>query len=72
MILSIAVVAIPATGSLLSLLFWVAVLAVILVAVIAILRQTGIVIPPIVRIVFWALVSIFLIVLLFKLFGVIV
>lgn len=51
-------------------MFWVAILAVVFVAIVAIVRQTGIVIPPIVRIIFWALVSIFLIVLLFKLFGV--
>ena len=61
---------VPAAGSLMGILFWVAVLAVVFVAIVAIVRQTGIVIPPIVRIIFWALVSIFLIVLLFKLFGV--
>lgn len=64
-----AAFAVPSAGSLMGILFWVAILAVVFVAIVAIVRQTGIVIPPIVRIIFWALVSIFLIVLLFKLFG---
>lgn len=70
MLAILAAFAIPSSGSLMGILFWVAVLAVVFVAIVAIVRQTGIVIPPIVKIVFWALVSIFLIVLLFKLFGV--
>lgn len=65
----LAAIAVPSSGSLLGLLFWVAVLAVVFVAIVAIVRQTGVVIPPIVKIIFWALVSIFLIVILFRLFG---
>lgn len=65
-------VALPAAGGLLGLLFWVAVFAVIVVAVVAIIRHMGIAIPPVVVIVFWALLSIALIILLFRLFGVLV
>lgn len=63
-------VAVPAgSGSLLALLFWVAVFAVVIVAVVAIIRHLGIQIQRIVVIVFWALLSIALIVLLFRMFG---
>jgi hypothetical protein len=65
----LSAVAVPAGSSLLGLLFWVAILAVVVWAVVALIRHMGITIPYPVQIVFWALLSIALIVLLFRLFG---
>ena len=58
----------PPSG-LLGLLFWVAVLCVVVWAIIALVRWSGLPIPEPVRIVFIALACIFLIALCFKIFA---
>ncbi len=59
------------TSGLLGLLLWVAIACVVLWAIIALVRWSGIPIPEPVRIVLVALVCIALIILLFRAFGVI-
>lgn len=60
------------TGSLLGVLLWVAVAAVVVWAVIALVRWSGVPIPQPVIIILTALVAIFLIILLFRAFGLLV
>lgn len=67
-LLSLAVI--PSTGSLLGLLLWVAIAAVVIWAIFALLQWAGVSIPPPVRIIFIALVFIFLIIFLFRAFGI--
>lgn len=67
LLLAATTIALP--GSLLGVLLWVAVLAVVIWAVSALLQWSGITIPPPVKIIAIALVCIFLILLLFRLFG---
>jgi hypothetical protein len=59
------------TSGLLGMLLWVAIAAVVVWAIIALVRWSGIPIPEPVRIILIALVCIFLIIFLFKIFGVI-
>lgn len=73
MFTSLAVTALSfSTGSLLGILLWVAVLAVVVWAVIALVRWSGVPIPQPVIIILTALVAIFLIILLFRAFGMLV
>lgn len=57
------------SGDLLGLLFWVAVFAIVIGAIVAIVKSQGIVIPRIIEIIFWALVSIAFLVILFRAFS---
>lgn len=64
-------VAAPATSAMLGTLFWVAIVCVVIWAIIALVKWSQIPIPQPVWIIFIALVSIFLIILLFRAFGMI-
>lgn len=64
--------AMPSTGSLLGLLFYVAIAAVVIWAIVALVKWSGIPIPQPVWIIFTALVCILLIVLLFRFFGLLI
>lgn len=66
----ISLAVIPSTGSLLGLLRWVAIAAIVIWAIYALLQWAGVSIPPPVRIIFIALVCIFLIIFLFRVFGI--
>lgn len=70
--LALFLAAIPSSSSLLGLLLWVAIAAVVIWAIIALVRWSGIPIPQPVIIIFVALASILGIILLFRLFGVII
>ena len=70
MIPSLLLVALPSTSAMFSFMFWVAIAAVVVWAIISLIKWSGIVIPPPVRIIFVALVSILLIGFLARLFGV--
>lgn len=63
-------IAAVSTSSLLGLLFWVAVAAIVIWAVIALVRWSGVPIPQPVVIILTALVAIALIVFLFRAFGI--
>jgi len=60
----------PSTGGLVSLLIYVAIAVVVIAAIIALVKWSGITIPQPVVIVFWALLAIILIIWLAKFFGV--
>lgn len=57
------------SGSLIGLLVWVAIACIVVFAILALVKWAGIVIPQPVIIVFWAFVSIALILLIAKFFG---
>lgn len=59
------------TASLVSLLIWVAIAVIVIGAIIALIKWSGIVIPQPVVIVFWALLAIVLILWLANFFGII-
>lgn len=61
--------ALPSTGSLVGIIVWVAILALVIWGIIALVRWSGLTIPQPVVIVFTVLVGIFLILLLARIFG---
>lgn len=61
----------PSTTGLVSLLIWVAIAVIVIVAIVALIKWSGIVVPQPVIIVFWALVAIVLILWLANFFGII-
>lgn len=70
--LLLAAASLPTTGSLMGLLFWVAIFCVVVWGIYALIQWSGIAIPRPVWIIATCLVCIFLIVLLFRLFGLVV
>lgn len=64
--------ALPSTGSLVGILVWVAIAAIVVWAIIALVRWSGVPIPQPVWIVISALLGIFAILLIAKLFGMVV
>ncbi len=65
----ISAIVIPAAGSLVGLLIWVAILCIVVWAIIALIKWSGITIPQPVWIILTALVAIFLILLIARVFG---
>ncbi len=65
----VGLAALPSTSALLSLLVWVAIFAVVVAAIIALVKCTGIAIPQPVWIVLWAFIAVGLILLIARVFG---
>lgn len=67
--LLLALAVVPSVGSLINLLVWVAIFAVVVGAIIALIKYSGVSIPQPVWIVLWAFIAIFLILLIARVFG---
>lgn len=60
------------SSSLIGLLIWVAIAAIVIFAILALIKWAGIVIPPPVQIIFWAFLSIALVLLIARFFGLLI
>lgn len=67
--LAVSFVSVVSTGSLIGLLIWVAIAAVVISAIIALVKWSGIAIPQPVWIVLWAFIAIALFLFIARMFG---
>ena len=69
-LLALTLAAVPSTTGLVSLLIWVAIVVIVIAAIIALVKWSGIAIPQPVWIVLWAIIAIVLILWIARMFGV--